>query len=179
VSEPGPPLRAAVLVVSDRISAGTHEDQSGREACRVLGEWGGEVVHYETVPDDPQPISERILHYADRDRLDLVVTSGGTGFADRDVTPEATRALLVKEAPGLAELIRRETAQFTPFAALSRGVCGIRGKTLIVNLPGSPKGVIQCLEVLRPLIPHAVRVLRGEPEGHPSATPVSPKEGGA
>ena len=179
MSDPGPSLRAAVLVVSDRVAAGTHEDESGREACRVLTEWGGDVVHYEIVPDDPQPISERILHYADRDRLDLVVTSGGTGFADRDVSPEATRGLLVKEAPGLAELMRREGARFTAFAALSRGVCGIRGKTLIVNLPGSPKGVVQCLEVLRPLIPHAVRVLRGEPEGHPSPQSVSTREEGA
>lgn len=179
MSETGPQLRAAVLVVSDRIAAGTHEDESGREACRILTEWGGDVVHYETVPDDTEPIRERILHYADRDRLDLVVTSGGTGFADRDVTPEATRSLLVKEAPGLAELMRRETARFTAFAALSRGVCGIRGKTLIVNLPGSPKSVVQCLEVLRPLIPHTVRVLRGEPTGHSSARPVSPEEDGA
>jgi molybdenum cofactor synthesis domain-containing protein len=162
-------LRTAVLVVSDRVAAGSHEDKSGKEARRLLAGWGADVAHYEIVPDDMDAIRERLLHYADRDRLDLVVTSGGTGFASRDVTPEATRSLLEKEAPGLSELIRRETQRFTPFAALSRGTAGIRGKTLFVNLPGSPRGVVQCLEILELLLPHAVRVLRGEDAGHPEA----------
>jgi molybdopterin biosynthesis enzyme MoaB len=144
-------LRTAVLVVSDRVAAGSHEDKSGKEARRLLAGWGADVAHYEIVPDDMDAIRERLLHYADRDRLDLVVS------------------LLEKEAPGLSELIRRETQRFTPFAALSRGTAGIRGKTLFVNLPGSPRGVVQCLEILELLLPHAVRVLRGEDAGHPEA----------
>lgn len=164
-------FRAAVLVVSDRVSRGEAEDRSGKTAQRLLESWGGSVPHLETVPDEVEAIQERLLHYADGDRLDVVVTSGGTGLAPRDVTPEATRAVLEREAPGLSELLRRETARFTPFAALSRGVSGIRGKTLIVNLPGSPRGVEQCLEALRPLVTHAVRVLRGGDPGHDPAGP--------
>ena len=169
-----PPLRTAVLVVSDRAAAGTREDTSGKAAQKILTGWGAEVAHYEIVPDDPDAIRERLLHYADRDRLDLAVTSGGTGFAPRDITPEATRSLLEKEAPGLCELLRRETARFTPFAPLSRGVAGIRGKTMIINLPGSPRGVAQCLELLKPLLRHAIRVLRGEPAGHEDPRRQSP-----
>jgi len=169
-----PPLRTAVLVVSDRAAAGTHEDTSGKEAQKILAGWGADVAHCEIVPDDTDAIRERLLHYADRDRLDLAVTTGGTGFAPRDITPEATRGLLEKEAPGLSELLRRETTRFTRFAPLSRGVAGIRGKTMIINLPGSPRGVVQCLEILKPLLPHAIRVLRGDPDGHDPRTQSSP-----
>lgn len=169
---PGPgSFRAAVLVVSDRVSRGQAEDRSGKVAQRLLESWGGEVPHVEVVPDEVEAIQARLLHYADGDRLDLVVTSGGTGLAPRDVTPEATQAILERAAPGLSELLRRETARFTPFAALSRGVSGIRGKTLIVNLPGSPRGVEQCLNELHDLLPHAVRVLRGGDPGHAPAGP--------
>ena len=160
-----PPIRTAVLVVSDRVSSGSQVDQSGAEAETLLSAWGADMVHRDTVPDEDASIRERLLHYSDRDRLDLVVTSGGTGFAPRDITPETTRSILEKPAPGLSELLRRETASFTPFAVLSRGTAGIRGKTLFINLPGSPKGVRQCLEVLKPVLPHAIQVVRGDAGG--------------
>jgi molybdenum cofactor synthesis domain-containing protein len=175
-----PPVRAAVLVVSDRVAAGSQTDLSGKEAEAILSGWGADVVHREAVPDEDEAIRVRLLHFTDQDRLDLVVTSGGTGFAPRDITPETTRSILEKPAPGLSELLRRETAVFTPFAALSRGVSGIRGKTLVINLPGSPKGVRQCLEVLEPLLPHAVQVLRGEMGGKeaaiPATSPAAPRD---
>lgn len=160
------PFRIAILVVSDRAAAGTHVDTSGPAAERLLTERGHRVVCCDLVPDDPDAIRERLLQYADRDRVDLVITSGGTGFAPRDITPEATRGVLERDAPGLAELLRRETAHATATAALGRGVAGIRGATLIVNLPGSPRGVGECLDVLCPLLPHALGVLRGGDAGH-------------
>ncbi len=162
----GAPIRAAVLVISDRVSAGSHEDLSGREATRVLTGAGATIVALDAIPDERAAIAERLRALAARDDVDLIVTSGGTGFGARDVTPEATREVIEREASGLAELIRRETARATPLAALSRGMAGIRGRALIVNLPGSPRAVAECLGVLLPLLPHAVRLLRGEDPGH-------------
>ena len=162
------PFRTAVLTISDRITAGIGEDGSGPAAAATLEAWGFEVVHRDLVADEATEISARLRAFADEARLDLVLTSGGTGLAPRDVTPEATRAVLDREVPGVAEMLRRETARFTPFAALSRGLAGIRGKTLIINLPGSPKGVREYLELLRPILPHAMKLAGG---GDPSHEP--------
>jgi molybdopterin adenylyltransferase len=166
VTEETRPYRSAVLVVSDRVAAGTHGDESGKTARSLLVQWGFEVVHVDILPDEALALEKRLCRYADQDHLDLVITSGGTGFAPRDVTPEATRRALEREAPGIAELLRRETGRSTPQAALGRGLAGIRGRTLIVNLPGSPRAVRECLAVLEPVLPHALQVLRGETPGH-------------
>lgn len=169
MSAPEAPFRvlAAVLTISDRVAAGSHPDRSGPEVERVLRSWGADVALTAVLPDDRKAIAEALRRLVSRERVELVITTGGTGFAPRDVTPEATRSVIEREAPGLAELLRRETARDTPFAALGRGVAGIRGGTLIVNLPGSPRAVTECLEVLKPVLPHALRLLRGEGAGHP------------
>jgi len=153
----------AVLTVSDRSFRGEREDLSGPLLKDLATSLGCEVVSYNIVPDEEAQIRATLLDLADWQGMDLILTTGGTGPAPRDVTPEATRAVIEREMPGLAELMRLEgVRRFTPFAALSRAVAGIRGKTLIINLPGNPQAVRESMEILGPLLPAAVALLKGE-----------------
>jgi molybdopterin adenylyltransferase len=154
-------LRAAVLTVSTSVSARRAEDRSGPALAARAEAAGCDVVAMEVVPDDFALIEDRLHHYADLG-LDLILTTGGTGFTLDDITPEATRAVIQREAPGIAEAMRAVSLQHTPMAVLSRAVAGIAGRSLIVNFPGSPKAVEECFGVLEAVLPHAVRTLRGE-----------------
>jgi molybdenum cofactor synthesis domain-containing protein len=151
--------KALVLTISDTAAAGGREDLSGPEAKRILQEAGFELAPVEILPDERPQIETR-LRLASEEGFRLVVTSGGTGLSPRDVTPEATLAVIEKHVPGIAELMRLESLKVTPRAALSRAVCGIRGSTLIISLPGSVKGVRECLAAVRPILGHAVDVLK-------------------
>jgi len=154
-------IRAAVVTVSDRCARGEREDESGALLVELLRESGAAVVEREILTDDLEPLVERLRALADREDLNLVVTTGGTGLSPRDNTPEATRAVIEREVHGLAEAMRAETLKMTPTAMLSRAVCGTRSGALVVNLPGSPKGVRECFAVVRPVLAHAVALVAG------------------
>ena len=153
-------IRAAVLTVSDTRTI--NNDLSGNKLVEMLSIFGAEVAVRKTVTDDLIYLRDTLVSLADRDDIDLIITTGGTGFSPRDNTPEATLAVIEREAPGMSEAMRRQSAAKHPMAMLSRGVCGIRGKTLIVNLPGSPKGVEECFEVIRPVLKHAIDLISGK-----------------
>jgi molybdenum cofactor synthesis domain-containing protein len=154
-------MKVGVLTVSDKGARGEREDRSGPAIRDMIEAAGGEVARTKIVPDEPADIRAALVTWVD-EGLDLILTTGGTGFSPRDRTPEATRAVIEREAPGLAEAMRRAGSERTPTAILSRAVAGIRGATLIVNLPGSERGVREGLAVILPVLPHAVEVLRGE-----------------
>ena len=158
-------FRAVVLTVSDRSAAGEREDLSGPEAARMLREKGFDVSRIDLVPDEREEIEEQLRQYIAED-LSLVITTGGTGFSPRDLTPEATLRVIERRADGLAEAMRAASLTKTPYGMLSRGVCGIASRTLLINLPGSPKGVRECLEVVLPVLPHALRLLRQGQDAH-------------
>ncbi len=158
-------IRVGILTVSDRSARGERVDTTQEAIQEVLKEGPFEVAAYEVVPDEPAQIRRVLRLWADQLGLELILTNGGTGLAPRDHTPEATREVLDKEVPGLAELMRLEGLKKTPMAALSRGVAGVRGKSLIVNLPGSPKGAAESLSALLPVIPHALETITGRSFG--------------
>jgi len=155
-------IRAGVITVSDKGSAGQREDQSGPEVERILKTIGIEVILRAVVPDEIHQIRDILVDFADQQKMDLIVTTGGTGVAPRDVTPDATLGVIDKEIPGMAEAMRRESCKITPHALISRAVVGIRGRTLIANLPGSPKGARENLAVLLPALPHAIEKIKGD-----------------
>ncbi len=153
-------INAIVVTVSD--TRHKDDDISGVSLVGLLIGIGANVVDKIIVTDDFEKLRNVLYGLTEREDVNLVVTTGGTGFAERDNTPEATRAVIEREAPGLAEAMRYETLKKTPKAMLSRGVCGIRHKTLIVNLPGSPKGVVECFDVIKPVLPHAINLISGK-----------------
>ena len=159
-------IRAGVLTVSDKGARGERVDTSGAAIRALLAEAGFEVAREAIVPDERDQIAATLFGWADDDRLDLVLTTGGTGLAPRDVTPEATRAVIDYEVAGIAEALRAEGLRHTPFAMLSRALAGVRGRTLIVNLPGSERAVRENMAVLLAVLPHAVTTLRGEQGDH-------------
>ncbi len=160
------PLRAKVLVLSDAAVEGRREDRSGPAAREILESRGWSVVSCEVLPDDADQIRRRLEAWTDGDDCDAIFTTGGTGISPRDVTPEATRAVLEKEIPGLAELMRAEGVKKTRMAALSRGLAGVRRGKLIVNLPGSVRGVRESLESIADVLPHAIDIAQGR-TAHP------------
>ena len=162
--------RYAVLTISDKGSRGEREDLSGKVIQDVISELGGEVAAYEIVPDERERIQEKLVAWSDQLQVDVVLTTGGTGLAPRDVTPTSTLDVIDYEVPGLPEVMRAESLKKTPNAMLSRMVAGVRGHTLIVNLPGSPRAVRECLDSVKAALPHAVETLRGEVGDHPQST---------
>ncbi len=154
-------ITAGILTISDRGARGEREDLSGNEIKDLIKDLPAEVRAYEIIPDERPLIEEKLKEYADDKGLDLVITTGGTGVTPRDVTPEATKAVIERELPGMAEAMRAESLKKTPNAMISRAVCGIRGRTLIINLPGSPKAVRENLKVVLPAVNHAVEKIKG------------------
>jgi molybdopterin adenylyltransferase len=159
-------LNIGILTISDKGSQGKREDVSGPVIREVISQIESSVVKYEIVPDDPEDIAGTLIDWADPGEVDVIFTTGGTGLAKRDMTPEATLAVIDREVPGIAEVMRAKTLEKTPMAMLSRAVTGIRKDCLIINLPGSPKAVRECLEVILPAIPHAVEIIKGEVTEH-------------
>ena len=154
-------LRAVVITASDACASGHRADESGETLVRLLGESNAVVVEKVILADDLEPLVEHLVKFSDRDDVNLIVTTGGTGLGPRDNTPEATLRIIEREVPGVAEAMRSESLKITKMAMISRGVCGVRSGTLIINLPGSPKAVTESFAVIKPVLAHAVDLLAG------------------
>jgi len=155
-------IKVGVLTISDKGSIGEREDLSGKVIEEAVKKINGEVKYYQIIPDEMVIIQEELIKAVDKLHLDLILTTGGTGLAKRDVTPEATLAIIEKEVPGISEIIRSESFKKTNRAILSRGIAGIRKESLIINLPGSPKGVRESLEIILEALPHGIEILIGQ-----------------
>jgi molybdenum cofactor synthesis domain-containing protein len=159
-------LNIGILTISDKGWRGQRYDESGQTIRDSLSVLDSSVVKYEVVPDEADVIAGKLTEWADEGGIDIILTTGGTGLGRRDVTPEATLSVVDKVVPGFTELMRAETFKATPYAMLSRAVAGVRRKCLIINLPGSPKAVQECLRVVLPVIPHATEIIKGEVTEH-------------
>jgi molybdenum cofactor synthesis domain-containing protein len=156
------PISAVVITVSDACARGERHDESGDKLVELLNGIGAQIVSREVVSDDLLPLVELLKKHSENTHVNLIVTTGGTGFGPRDNTPEATKKIIEREAPGLSEAMRAESLKHTPMGMISRGVCGVRSGCLIVNLPGSPKAVTESFAVIRPVLPHVVDLLAGK-----------------
>lgn len=157
-------IKVGILTISDKGARGEREDKSGHILSSMISQINGIVDAYEVIPDEKEIIRGKLIDYADQKRLDLILTTGGTGVSPRDVTPDATSEVIEREIPGMAEVMRIEGLKSTPFSIISRAVVGIRGGSLIVNLPGSPKGARENFEVILPSLPHAISKIKGSNE---------------
>lgn len=155
-------IRVGIITASDKGSKGERDDESGKVIAEILNGFQAEVADYQIVPDEREQIAAQLKRMTDVLAVDLILTTGGTGFSPRDITPEATLDVIDRQVPGIPEAIRANSLQFTSRAMLSRAVAGIRGQTLIVNLPGSPKGVRESLEFVLPVLTHAIEILKGQ-----------------
>jgi len=167
-------FKVGILTVSDKGWRGERQDRSGEVIREILSQIGAHIANYDIVPDEKNLIAEKLIKWADEEKVDVIITTGGTGLGPRDITPEATLSVVDKVAPGFAEAMRAESLKKTPMAMLSRAVSGTRGSCLIINLPGSPKAARECLGSILPALPHAVETLKGQ--GGECAAPEEPLE---
>ncbi len=155
-------IKAGIIITSDKGACGNRIDRSGPAIRKILEERNFSIVGYQIIPDEKETIKKTLIQFSENVKCDLIITSGGTGLSPRDVTPEATQEIIDRVVPGFAEAMRIKSLDSTPYAMISRGICGIYQETLILNLPGSPKGAVECLTIVLPAIPHALDKLKGD-----------------